>query len=178
VTLGYQAERIREIFSSTCDQFASLIFELQGERTVQMEHGEIEILIFEVGTEILRLLTPAHLDVRALREPRRYDLTGPDGNILTHCAENWERRLGTIFGNVTVRHKGYSMAGVESQFPLDGELNLPKVKYSHGRRRRAAEKTALDSFDEVVADIDALDDTQPVATYPEPENEKGLRQTP
>jgi hypothetical protein len=140
VNLGYQAERICEIFSPACDQFASLIFELHGERTVQMEHGEVEILIFEVETEILRLLTQAHLDARALREPRGYDLTGPDGNILTHCRENCERRRGTIFGNVTVRHKGRSMAGVERQFPLDGELNLPKYKYSHGRRRQAAEE--------------------------------------
>lgn len=154
MNLGYQAERICEIFGPACDQFASLIFELHSERTAQMEHGQIETLISQVGTEILRLLMQAHLDVRALREPRRYDLTGPDGNIPTHCRENCKRRLGTIFGNVTVRRKGYSIPGVESQFPLDGELNLPKDKYSHGLRHRAAEETALNSFDEVVADIE------------------------
>jgi len=153
VNLGYQAERICEIFGPACDQFATLIFELHGERTAQMEHGQIEKLISEVGIEILRLLTQAHLDVRALREPRRYDVSGPDGNILTHCRENCERRLGTIFGDVTVRRKGYSIPGVESQFSLDGEFNLPGDKYSHGLRHRVAEEAALNSFDEVVADI-------------------------
>jgi hypothetical protein len=153
VNLGYQAEKICEIFGPACDKFGSLIFALHNESTAQMEHGEIETFILRVGTEILQVLTQAHLDVRALREPRRYDLTGPDGDILTHCRENCKRRLGTIFGDVTVSRKGYSAPGVESQFPLDGELNLPKDKYSHGLRHRVAEEAALNSFDEVVADI-------------------------
>lgn len=148
-----QAESIGEIFGPACDQFESVIFELSGERTAQMEHGQIEALIFQMGTELLRLLTQSHLDLRALREPRSYDVTGPDGNILTHCRENCERRLGTIFGDVTVRRKGYSIPGVESQLPLDGELNLPKDKYSHELRRRVAEEVGLHSFGEVVANI-------------------------
>ena len=153
MNFGYQVEKICEIFGPVCDELASLIFELHSERTAQMEHGEIEEFILRVGTEILRRLTQAHLDVRALREPRRYDLTGPDGKTLTQCREDCKRRLATIFGNVTVSRKGYSTPGVESQFPLDGELNLPKDKYSHGLRHRAAEEAALNSFDEVVADI-------------------------
>jgi hypothetical protein len=153
VNLSYQAEKICEIFGPVCDEIESLIFELHSESTAQMKHGQVETLILRVGTEILRRLMQAHLDVRALREPRRYDMTGPDGNILTHCREDCKRILATIFGNVTVRRKGYSTPGVESQFPLDGELNLPKDKYSHGLRHRAAEEAALNSFDEVVADI-------------------------
>ncbi len=93
----------------------------------------------------------AALDLRALREPRKHDLIGPDGEILTHCRENCKRSLATIFGNVTVTRKGYSAPGVKSQFPLDGELNLPANKYSHGLTLRATEEAALNSFDEVVA---------------------------
>ena len=151
---GFQAESNCEIFSPACDQFESLIFELQSKRAGQMEHGEIETLISHKGTEVLRLLTQAHLDLRALREPRRYDLTGPDGNILTRCRENCERSLGTIFGDVAVRRKGYSNPGVESQFPLDEKLNLPKDKYSHGLRRRVAEEVSRNSFGEAVVNIE------------------------
>jgi len=154
VKSGYEAERICGIFAPACDEFASLVLELHGEGTAQMKHGQIETFISRVGTEILRLLMQAHLDVRALREPRMHDVTGPDGTILTRCRQNCERTLGTIFGDVMVRRKGYSRPGVDSRFPLDGELNLPKDKYSHGLRRRAAEGVALDSFDEAVADID------------------------
>ena len=75
MNLGYQAEKICEIFGPACDAFASLMFELHNENTAQMEHGEIETLILRFGTEILKFLTQAHLDVRALREPRRYDLS-------------------------------------------------------------------------------------------------------
>ena len=42
----------------------------------------------------------------------------------------------TRFGEVTVKRKGYSTAAMESLFPLDGELNLPQNKYSHGLRHR------------------------------------------
>jgi len=153
VNQGCQTESICEIFGPACDQFESLIFELHSKRTAQMEHGQIEALISHMGTELLRLLTQAHLDLRSLREPRRYDMTRPDGNILTHCRANCERSLETIFGDVTVRRKGYSVPGVESQFPLDGELNLPKDKYSHELRRRVAEEVGLNSFDEAVANI-------------------------
>jgi hypothetical protein len=154
VKSGCEAERICEMFAPACDEFASLVFELHSEGTAQMEHGQIERYISRVGTEILRLLMQAHLDVRAIREPRRHDVTGADGAILIHCRENCERTLASLFGDVTVRRKGYSSPGVESCFPLDGELNLPKDKYSHELRLRAAEGVALDSFDEVVADIE------------------------
>jgi hypothetical protein len=130
VNQGYQAEMFCEVFGSACEQFESLIFELYSERTAQIEHGEIETLISLMGTELLRRLMQASLDLRARREPRRHDLSGPDGNLLTHCRENCERKLATIFGDVTVKRKGSSTLGVESQFPLDGELNLAKDKYS------------------------------------------------
>jgi hypothetical protein len=148
VNQGYQAEMFCEVFGSACEQFESLIFELYSERTAQMEHGEIETLISLMGTELLRRLMQASLDLRARREPRRHDLSGPDGNLLTHCRENCERKLATIFGDVTVKRKGSSTLGVESQFPLDGELNLAKDKYSHGLRCRVGEEAALHSFDE------------------------------
>ena len=80
------------------------------------------------------------------RGPRRDDLTAPDGSLLTHCRQNCERGLTTIFGDVTVRRKGYRIAGVESLFPLDLDLNLAQDKYSHGLRRRVAEQVAGNSF--------------------------------
>jgi hypothetical protein len=119
VNQGCQTESICEIFGPACDQFESLIFELHSKRTAQMEHGQIEALISHMGTELLRLLTQAHLDLRSLREPRRYDMTRPDGNILTHCRANCERSLETIFGDVTVRRKGYSIPGVEADLPSE-----------------------------------------------------------
>ena len=98
-------------------------------------------------------LNPCSMSSKA-RGPRRDDLTAPDGSLLTHCRQNCERGLTTIFGDVTVRRKGYRIAGVESLFPLDLDLNLAQDKYSHGLRRRVAEQVAGNSFDEAVANIE------------------------
>lgn len=143
-----------EVFGSACEQFESLMCWLSGEVAAQMQHGEIEGLIFTEGTELLRRLMQGHLDLRAIREPRRHDVISPDGAVLTHCRSNCERPLMTIFGEVTIRRKGYSCTGMRSVFPLDGELNIAKDRYSHGLRRRVANEAALHSFDEAVANID------------------------
>ena len=143
-----------EVFGPACEQFESLISRLSGEVAGQMEHGPIEALIFREGTELLRCLMQAYLDLRAIREPRRHDVISPDGDRLTHCRPNCERQLMTIFGEVTIRRKGYSRTGMRSVFPLDGDLNLAKDHYSHGLRRRVAEEVAANSFDEAVANIE------------------------
>ncbi len=148
---GYQVENFGAVFDSACEQFESLILELESERTAHMEHGPVEALIWQMGTELLRRLMQAHLDLRAVREPRRLDLTGTDGSLLTRCRDNCTRDLATIFGDVVVKRKGYSAAGVASRFPLDGELNLSQDKYSHGLRYRMAEEVALHAFDDAVA---------------------------
>lgn len=142
-----------EVFDLACQQFESLINAVYDESTADMEHGEVERLISQMGNELLRRVMQAHLDLRALREPRREDLTGVDGSPLTRCRENCTRNLTTIFGDVVVKRKGYRTPGTASQFPLDRELNLSEDKYSHGLRYRIAEEVALHSFDDAVANI-------------------------
>ncbi len=142
-----------EVFGPACEQFESLVSRLSGEAAGEMEHGPIEALIFREGTELLRCLMQAYLDLRAIRELRRHDVISPNGDRLTHCRPNCERQLMTIFGEVTIRRKGYSRTGMRSVFPLDGDLNLAKDHYSHGLRRRVAEEVAANSFDEAVANI-------------------------
>jgi hypothetical protein len=153
MTTAYQIESICEVFSAACEQFEFLVHALHGERTARMEHGDIETLICRMGTELMRLLMQGHLDLRAAREVRRHDLTGADGSALSHCRPNRSRDLMSVFGQVRVKRRGYGCAGAGSVFPLDGELNLPPDKYSHGLRRRVAEEVAGHSFDEAVADI-------------------------
>ncbi len=151
MVLAYAMES--EVFGAACERFESLVSRLGGEAAGQMEHGDVEALIFTEGTELLRCLMQACLDLRAIREPRRHDVTSPDGDRLTHCRPNCERQLMTLFGPVTVRRKGHSRTGMHSVFPLDGELNLAKDHYSHGLRRRVAREAASNSFDEAVANI-------------------------
>jgi len=150
----HRIENLREEFHPAFEQFMSLICDLEGETIGKMEHGEIEAFLSQAGNEVLRLLIQAHFDLRSSREERRESLDGSDGTVLPHCRCGCERGLMTIFGEVTVKRMGYSAKGVPSLFPMDGELNLPKDKYSHGLRFRVAEEVASHSFDATVANIE------------------------
>ena len=134
-----------EEFVAAREQFAHLVKELQSEQTLHLEHGDVEQIISEQGTELLRRLLQGHLDLRAVRECRRDTVAGSDGVVRSQYRENCERKLMTLFGEVTVRRMRYGAPGTDSVFPLDAELNLPGDKYSHGLRegtRRAAERGA------------------------------------
>lgn len=150
---AYQIETFCEVFAGACEQFESMLSDLRSKESLQMEHGEVETLISRMGMELNRRLLQGYLFLRAAREPRREDVQGPDGEILTRCRKNCEEPLMSIFGEVRVRRKGYSVPGVKSQFPLNSDLNLPLDKYSHGLRRRVAEEIAGNSFDQAVSSI-------------------------
>ncbi len=71
----------------------------------------------------------------------------------TYKREGCTRSLHCLFGTVHVIRKGYSAGGVDSVFPLDGQLNLSKDCYSDALRRQASELVSDLSFDKGVAHI-------------------------
>jgi len=150
---GYQIEKICEAFDGACSHFESLIDELQSPMSSKLQHGQVEELIDRRGKEILRLLLQGYLDLRAYREPADRVVKGADGRDRPHCRKNCERPLMTVFGEVEVHRMGYSGRNVESLFPMDGELNLSKNKYSDKLRQRVAQEVASHSFDEAVISI-------------------------
>jgi hypothetical protein len=156
MTPGYNITPISqglEEFAAAREQFAVLVGELQARQTLGMEHGEVEALIAQQGTELLRRLLQGHLDLRAVREPRGEAIVGEDSAVRRHVRPACQRTLMSLFGEVAVTRLGYGARGVDSVFPLDRELNLPPDKYSHGLRRRIAEAVAQGSFDEAVASV-------------------------
>lgn len=146
-------EMVDEAFRSVRVQLEATIDQLHSSTTAQMEHDQVEALIKQRGTEVMRLLLQGHLDVRCKSEQRMDSVLGGDGVVRTRCRENCERSLMTEFGQVVVRRKGYSAKGVKSLFPLDAELNLPEDKYSSELCRLVAQKVADSSFDEGVENI-------------------------
>jgi len=149
----YQIEKTCEAFGAACSHFERLIEELDSPTSSKMQHGEVEELINRRGKEILCLLLQGHLDLRALREEPGRMVKGADGKARPHCRKNCERPLMSVFGEVEVHRMGYSARKVESLFPLDGELNMAKDKYSDGLRRRVAQEVAVRSFDEALTTI-------------------------
>jgi hypothetical protein len=153
---GYLISKDLDEFVAAREQFAHLVKELQSEQTLHLEHGDVEQLISREGTELLRRLLQGHLDLRAARECKRDKVMGRDGGVRTQCRRNCERKLMTLFGEVTVTRMRYEAPGENSVFPLDAELNLPGDKYSHGLRERVAQEVAKNSFDEAVAGVERM----------------------
>lgn len=115
------------------------------------EHGDVERLIRDKVMKLQRALFQAHLDLRAAKQ-REVEVEGADGIARTQVRES-ERKLETLFGEVTAKRHLYQAPGTEGLAPMDAALNLSSERYSHGVRRFVAEACARSSFDEVVEQL-------------------------
>jgi len=143
-------------FSAAREQFETIIGALESEEMMGAQHGDVERYLFQDGYELLRLLLQGYMDRRSANEPLRETAKGSDGAVRTHRREGCTRQLETIFGEVTVSRIGYFYPGYESLFPLDAELNLPVVKYSHGLQELLSNEAAKGAFDEATETLGKL----------------------
>lgn len=137
------------VFCAARTKFDSLVADLDGERTGEMTHGELERWLDDEGTELLRLMYQGHLDARGPGETDA-EVIGSDGVERTHARIS-ERDLVTIFGRVRLARMGYGQRRIESLYPRDAELNVPDQEHSHGVKQRVAQEAARGSYDEAVA---------------------------
>lgn len=140
-------------FSAAREQFETIIDALVSGEMMVAQHGDVEKYVFTDGIELLRRLFQGHLDRRGAVEARRESVKGCDGVERTHRRDGCTRPLESLFGEVTVTRIGYGYPGYESLFPLDGELNMPPGKYSHGLQELLGDETAKGAFDEAVATL-------------------------
>ena len=118
-----------------------------------LQHAELEDGLDVRGRELLRRLFQGHLDLLAVSEVRRHDVTGEDGIARTRAEKGRARSLVTKFGQVTVSRIAYRAPGAPDVRPLDATLNLPEEKHSHGLRKMAAVEAARGSHEAAVAAI-------------------------
>ncbi len=76
-----------------------------------------------------------------------------EGKVLPYRRERG-RALESVFGTVWVNRIGYEAKGESMLYPLDGDLNLPKERYSLGVRKRVATEAVKNSFDETVEGLE------------------------
>jgi hypothetical protein len=119
---------------------------LEGPEAAGLGHAELEEQLAARGRELQRLQLQAHLDLRAAREQRLEQVTGPDGITRTRAERGHSRALSTVFGEVTVSRIAYRAPGAGNVHPADAQLGLPPGKHSHGLRRLAAAAAAHGSF--------------------------------
>lgn len=130
--------------------FEALVARLASAKTRTMTHGQVERLVEEEGTEVLRRLYQGYLDAHG---PGMVDevVVGSDRIRRRYERQDMRRRLKSVFGTVEVTRTGYSAPETSMLFPRDAELNLPPELYSHGVQRRLANEVAKTSFDASVA---------------------------
>ena len=134
-----------DAFKFADEQYASLVQRLRSRESQELEHGEVEQMIWQDGTELLRRLFQSHLDERYQNESAQVNVVGADALLRPHRRNECQRQLATLFGEVVVTRLGYSskQAGVSALYPADGQLNLASDQYSDGVRQRVATTAAL-----------------------------------
>ena len=137
-------------FSAPRAEFEEIVGWLGGDEVPQTE-AEVEKAIGERGTELLRLLLQARLDV--LFERERADLAErrlPPGTVVRAR----ERHLETEFDRVVVRRHGITEPGAHAaRFPMDEQLNLPPGLYSYPLRERVSDEARRGAWDQVVEQV-------------------------
>ena len=135
----------RECFRELEDWMAS-------EAAAGLQHGELEEQLDVRGRELLRLLQD-RLKLTAAQEDRRHDVSGEDNVVRTRAEKGRTRPLMTKFGQVSVSRIAYRSPGRPNVHLLDGALNLPEEKHSHGLRRLAAVEAARGSIEAACAAV-------------------------
>ncbi len=142
-----------EAFTESRDCYQELEDWLASEEAAGLQHADLEEQLDVRGRGLLRRLLQDRLDLTALREDRRHDVAGDDGVVRTRAERGRTRPLMTVFGQVTVSRIAYRSPGLPNVHLLDGALNLPEEKHSHGLRKLAAIEAARGSVDAAAAAI-------------------------
>ena len=142
-----------EAFAESRKCFGELEDWMASEAAAGLQHGELEEQLAVRGRDLLRRLFQDRLDLTAAREERRRDVTGEDGVPRTRAEKGRSRPLVTKFGQVTVSRIAYRSPGRANVHLLDGVLNLPEEKHSHGLRKMAAIEAARGSVEAACAAV-------------------------
>lgn len=155
MTAAYPITPSSDKFPCSREQFERIVSILESAEALRLSHAVLEEQLTREGRELQRRLLQEHLDLKAAAELRLVEVSGSDGS------RRWQSRplsvgLGSVFGDVQVTRLVYQSPGVRGLAPVDGLLNRPPGYHSFGIRRLVAEHAAKDSFEEVVAEVEAV----------------------
>ena len=139
-------------FEAGTQTFLEFVEVLKSRETCQLTSSGLEKLVRTDGFELLRQLLQDHLDYRGpgrVEEP----VVGADDVTRTESRPG-PRNLDTVVGRVVVNRMGYGKPGVNSLFPLDAALNLPREVQSFGIREDLAIEASKSSYGETVNSVE------------------------
>src|SRR6516225_5115114 len=126
---------------------------LAGPGAAGLGHAALEEELQVRGQQIARQLLQDFLDARAAAEPRREQVTGPDGACRRRAERGHARMLASVLGPVVVRRIGYRAPGARNVYPADAELNLPAGRHSHGLAKMTVCEAARGSLEQACAQV-------------------------
>jgi hypothetical protein len=132
---GYAVD---EAFARSREVFARAVEWLAGPEAAGLDHAAVEEGLAARGREMQRLLFQDYLDARAAAEPRREQVTGPDGVCRRRAEPGHARPLSSVSGPVRVTRIAYRAPGARNVHPADEQLRLPAGKHSHGLAKMVA----------------------------------------
>ncbi len=151
---AYVVETSPVVLAGSRGRFETVAAWLEGAESAALPHAELEARLEVESRELFRQLLQDHLDLRAQRERRLAGVVGADGVVRGSVEAGHQRRLATVFGEVSVERIAYRRRGCGNLHPADGVLNLPAEKHSHGLRRLAATESARGSFETAVEAVE------------------------
>ncbi|MGH3321906.1 MAG: hypothetical protein ACRDN9_17380 [Streptosporangiaceae bacterium] len=144
------------LFGRVREQAEWMISWARSGQALALEHDQIEERALADGFELMRVLTEAHMALRAAREQRRGDVTDADGDARTGAEDGQEHTRVMIFGPVRTSRTAYRRRGKENLYPQDAELNWATARsYSAGILRRVARASAVVPFEQAAAQVSA-----------------------
>jgi hypothetical protein len=138
-------ENQNQCFFQARELFEDIISWLNSDSVCGLSHSDLEKNLWINGNELLRIMLQGYLDSRKEDEIEG-ECLGIDEEKRTH-KRHQSRTLMTIFGEVIVSRIAYGGRKITSLKPLDGELNLPCEKYSHGLAEKVSQTVAFNGFD-------------------------------
>ena len=138
-------------FVSARESFDELVVLLRGDAAPRT-HAGLEETVIERGTELMRQLLQARVDLLFERERIQRAQAPREPGVEVRARA---RQLETQVGRLVVWRHGIKRDGDKAAyFPMDEELNLPADLYSHPLRERTADQVRGQAWDHVVEHID------------------------
>lgn len=142
-------------YESALERVQELAGKLKSMEAQPRQLTDILEVIKTGGAEICRQFLQDHLDQLCAQEVKNPDgVLGADGKLRRYSRKR-DCQVETLFGRVKFQRLAYSDHGLDSVHPLDAQLNLPTMMYSHDLQARVAEDAAIGSYDSTVKEVDA-----------------------
>jgi len=135
------------LFDDLRAQVESMIAWARTDAALAMQNAPLEERALAEGFEATRLLTEAHMMVRAAREQRRTDVIDADARARVTTAAGQKHTRTMLFGPVRTSRIAYRRHHDENLYPQDADLNWAVThSYSAGVAKRVARTAAVLPF--------------------------------